>query len=44
MGSIISKYGKDANLELEIEIYGWRCSNGILNLNRLFKKKITNIG
>ena len=26
MGFIISKYGEDTNLELEIEIYGWRCS------------------
>ena len=26
MEPIISKYRKDANLELEIEIYGWRCS------------------
>ena len=27
-----SKYGKDANLELEMENYGWRCPKGAKNV------------
>ena len=36
MGPIISKHEENANLELEIQIYDWRCSNEFISGSRVF--------